>query len=195
MQFYLDKLKWHFMQLGLNWLERMYNKKWWKKCKYKFSTSFRAHLGSWTFQMRLIKERKMIWGRTGHCCQSLEGITLMALARTCSHTTSPKVHDWEPHLSSAQGLELCLCPGWTLDLCLSPGLVHPTLVLSPSAPGWDPNTDPGPASPLCLAWGCWWICTAWAHLNPVFQDSLTFQDWVLVILHDIACRLTTEFPK
>lgn len=26
----------------------------------------------------------------------------------------------------------------------------------------------------CLAWGCWWTCTAWAHLTPVFQDSLTF---------------------
>lgn len=52
------EMKWHFMQLGFNWLERMYKNKWWKKCKCKFSTSFTAHFGSWTFQIRLAKERK-----------------------------------------------------------------------------------------------------------------------------------------
>lgn len=45
--------KWHFLQL--NWLERMYNNKWWKKCKYGFSALFTAHLGSWAFQMKLVK--------------------------------------------------------------------------------------------------------------------------------------------
>lgn len=39
---------------------------------------------------------------------------------------------WELHLSSAQGLELCLFPRQTL------GQGHPTLVLSPSAPSWGP---------------------------------------------------------
>lgn len=49
---------------------------------------------------------------------------------------------------------------------------------------WLSPSQPSPVSWLgsqfrpwfitCLLWGCWWICTVWAHLNPVFLDSLTF---------------------
>lgn len=72
-----------------------------------------------------------------------------------SHTHPPLVRDLGAPANSGQAWSCAGSPGRTLDPCLSPGQtlgqVHPTLVLSPSAPGWGPNTAPGPGSPLALS--------------------------------------------